>query len=159
MEGFAMLLGHMCGDYLLQWDYLAKNKTNPWPGPRPGTTRLPDGSLVVSDDLGRRLAMWDGGMTLWRVGHVTCTIHCVLYAFSCWLFCWAWMPWWAALVVAVVHWPIDRFKVARRWMDRISFQKEFAAGPLSPWSVVVVDNLFHLLTLYGVRLLCKWVTP
>lgn len=159
MEGFAMLLGHMVGDFLLQEDFLAKNKVNPWPGPRPGGVKMPDGSPVVSTDLAHRLEMWDAGLKLWWVGNLACTVHCVVYALACWLFCCAWMPWWGALIVAVAHWPIDRFRLPKLVMERVTNQRAFANGVFAPWSVIVVDQSFHLLTLYGVWLLCKWVTP
>jgi hypothetical protein len=33
-------------------------------------------------------------------------------------------------------------------MVHCSGQRAFATGPLSPWSVIVVDNTIHLLVLY-----------
>ncbi|WP_143394018.1 hypothetical protein [Fimbriiglobus ruber] len=83
-------------------------------------------------------------------GHLACTVHCCLYTlavFACSLW---WMPWWGLLVCFAVHWPIDRFRLAGRWMRNVSGQTVFASLPpvgMSPWSVIVVDNTFHLLTL------------
>ena len=33
-------------------------------------------------------------------------------------------------------------------MVKLANQEAFATGPLAPWSVIVVDQCFHLLTLY-----------
>lgn len=155
MESFAMLLGHLVGDFIAQDDWQASNKANPWPGPRPGRVRLPDGSPVVPIDLADQLAAWDFRTRRWWVGNLACTIHCVLYAVCCYVFCITWMPWWAAVIVGLVHWPIDRFRLPRLFMERVSNQRAFATGPLAPWSVVVVDQVWHLLTLYLVWLACR----
>lgn len=121
MDGFAMLLGHLVGDYIVQNDWMAKNKTKPWvPGP-------------------------EG-----RYGHEACTIHCLLYTLAVWAFTWWWMPYWGLAICFAFHWPIDRFRLAKLWMIYVSGQKDFATGLLSPWSIIVVDNIFHLLTLYGI---------
>ncbi len=118
MNGFALLLAHLVGDYIVQWDWLAANKTVP----------------------GFR-------------GLLACTVHCWLYTVAVWAFSWWWMPWWGPALCFAAHWPIDRFRLARVWMIRVSGQAAFATGPLAPWSVIVIDNVFHLLTLYGIALL------
>lgn len=161
MEGFAMLLGHLVGDYILQEDWQARNKGNPWPGrePYPQRVWLTAGDTTAEPEgLSEQRAWWKA-RDQWRVGHLACTVHCTLYALSCWLFCHAWMPWWAALLVGVAHWPIDRFRLPRLAMERVTNQRAFATGPCAPWSFVLVDQIWHLLTLYGVWLLCNWVTP
>lgn len=114
MTGFWLLMGHLLGDYVLQNDWMAGNKTS---RERP------------------------------VLGHYACTVHCGLYTLAVWLCSWRWMPWWGLVVCFAVHWPVDRFRLAFWWMSRVSGQKAFAAGPLAPWSVIVVDNVFHLLTL------------
>ena len=43
--------------------------------------------------------------------------------------------------------PIDRFRLAKVWMMRVSGQTVFATGPLAPWSIIIVDNVFHIVTL------------
>lgn len=170
MEGFAMLVGHMCGDFLAQEDWQASNKSNPHPGPRPrwseGAPDPLDRAAYTKWMLVRNVKAatekWEGwedrNRAHWR-GHLACTVHCVLYTLAVWPFCCTWMTWWGALIVFATHWPIDRFRLARVWMERVSHQKMFANGPLSPWSVIVVDQIFHLLALLGVRLLHLWVCP
>lgn len=128
MDGFALLLAHLLGDYVLQNDWQASNKTNGW-----------------HVELGiREPAM----MRAWWRGNVACTVHCCLYTLAVAALSWWWMPWWGLVVCFLVHWPVDRFRLARVWMEKVSGQKAFATGPLAPWSIIIVDNVFHLLTLY-----------
>jgi len=140
MDGFGLLLGHLVGDYILQNDYLAKNKVNPYPvGPEP---------QLGQDDFARRAEKWWYDEALCELGHIACSIHCLLYTLAVWACSWTWMPWWGLLACFAIHWPVDRFRLARFWMENVSGQHEFANGVFSPWSIIVVDNIFHLLTLY-----------
>lgn len=41
-------------------------------------------------------------------------------------------------------------RLAGRWMRNVSGQKAFATGPLSPWSIIVVDNVAHIATLAAI---------
>ena len=85
-------------------------------------------------------------------GHLACTVHCLLYTLAVWACSFRWMPWWGLAVCFMAHWPIDRYRLARLWMVHLSGQKAFATGTLSPWSIIIVDNTFHLLTLYMIAL-------
>lgn len=130
MIGFELLLAHLVGDYIVQNDWMAKNKVNQfWSG-------------------------WSAGLQ----GDWACTVHCLLYTLSVWAFSWHWIPWWGLLLCFTVHWPIDRFRLARKWMENVSGQRDFANGVFSPWSIIVVDNIFHLLTLYAIYLIHRGTT-
>lgn len=76
-----------------------------------------------------------------------CAIHCVVYALGVWSCSFHWFPLWAVVLTGVIHFPIDRWGLARKLMAWNN-QEEFATGPLSPWSIVSVDQTLHLLTLY-----------
>lgn len=158
MIGFALLCGHLLGDYILQSDWMAKNKSNPRPGREP---RIPNETDLPSeaDELIRARWHWHDEQEDWWVGHLACTVHCFYYTLCVWLCaCW-WLPWWGVVVCFLAHWPLDRFRLAAWWMRHISSQAEFASPghPMHPWSVVAVDNTFHLLTLLGVGLLALGV--
>lgn len=112
MEGFAILVGHLVGDYILQNDWMASNKTNPH--------------------------------TI--LGHLACTVHVSCYTAAIAFTSFWWMPWWGYIACFAIHWVIDRYRLARKWMSVIG-QEAFATGPLSPWSIIVVDNVWHLVTL------------
>ena len=134
MDGFALLVGHLVGDYIIQNDWMASNKTNQPPGPCPvGGTR-------------EEYNLWREGLVHWWLGHITCTIHAALYTLSITLVSFWWMPLWGYIACFLLHWIIDRYRLAREWM-RVIGQEAFATGPLSPWSIIVVDNVWHLVTL------------
>ena len=164
MVDFTLVVAHLVGDYIVQNDWQAENKRNPKPGPDPLFSRLPDGSLVKSQDDGRIEAHynWLQQGKKWWLGHLTCTVHCVLYALANLALlsavaaagCGPWYPWWFFLGIGLVHWPIDRFGLAAKWMTHVSGQKKFASRehPMWPNSVVLVDNTFHLLTAWALAL-------
>jgi hypothetical protein len=141
MNGFGLLVGHLVGDFIFQNDYVAANKSNPWPGAEPNV----DNPLRAMTTEHRE---WRARESGWRMGHVVCTAHCFFYTLAVWLFSYQWMPWWGLVVCLAAHWPIDRFRLAKAFMVRLNGQEGFATGPLAPWSVIVVDNTMHLLTLY-----------
>lgn len=132
MNELGLLLGHLVGDYIVQNDWMAKHKIGSFLYKVPSSL-FPGFKFEFN---------W--------TGTIACTIHCLFYTLSIWLFSFSWMPWWGLLVCFVLHWPIDRFRLARLWMIYVAGQKDFATGPLSPWSIILVDNIFHLLTLYGI---------
>lgn len=103
-----LILAHLLGDYVLQNDWQARQKTS---------------------------------------SSVACAVHVLLYTlvhvavvetFASW-------PWWAYVAIAVPHFVVDRWGLAGWWMKNVSGQSRFYSA-MSPWSVVVVDNTFHLLT-------------
>lgn len=159
MDGFLLLVAHLTADFILQEDWQAQNKTNPHPGPIPGRDRLADGSPIVSADAAQQFVLWHGRLRLWWIGHLACTVHCLIYTAAIWAASFWWLPWWGVPAVFVSHWVIDRFRLARVWMERVSNQRQFATGLLSPWSVIVIDQCFHLLVLALVALVVKFSTP
>lgn len=151
MVDFGLVLGHLVGDYIVQNDWMAQNKTVLFPTDEPPVA---DGEIGYIENGGRiygktsdRLAWEERCFDGWR-GMVSCVIHCLFYTLSVWLFSFWWMPWWGLLVCFTCHYPLDRYRLAGWWMKNISGQTQFATGILSPWSIIVVDNIFHLLTLY-----------
>ncbi len=137
-----LLLGHLVGDYILQNDYLAANKVLPT-----SKSQYPNGPLECGVDA------WEDAKAVERKGDWACTVHCLLYTLAVWGTTFWWMPWWGLVVCFLAHWPIDRFRLARLWMTRVSGQAAFATGSLSPWSIIIVDNVGHLLTLAAIAAL------
>jgi hypothetical protein len=81
-----------------------------------------------------------------------CAAHCLIWTvFVMCLSEWAFLPWASALVVFAslfaTHFVQDRTTLVRKWMHLIG-QDSFAEPPLGPWSIIVVDNVFHILTLF-----------
>lgn len=151
MEGFYLICGHLLGDYILQNDWMAANKANPHPaGPRPHDGVVIDLGKDWRPEVLEERDAWDQVRRKWLVGHLACAVHCLLYTVAVAACSFWWMPWWGYAVCLLAHFAIDRFRLAGRWMRNVSGQEAFASGPLSPWSIIVVDNTFHLLTLAGI---------
>lgn len=72
-------------------------------------------------------------------------VHCGLWTFSVMLFSGT-TDWRIAAILFITHAIQDGTDIIRWWMFRIG-QKEFATGPLSPWSIIVVDNVWHIITI------------
>lgn len=147
LEGMGLIVGHLVGDYILQNDWMAKNKTNPHPGHKP----YPTESITLGYEyLKNRRSYW--------LGHLACSTHCWAYTLAVWAFSYWWMPWWGLMIMGMVHFPIDRWRLAKVWMEKVAGQSYFASKehPLYPWSIVVVDNTFHIVTLFivGAIVLC-----
>lgn len=143
MESFGLILGHLLGDYILQNDWMASNKTNPPPRPMSYDDGINTASEGVAD-----LVRYQKEFGDWNKGNLACTVHCLLYTLAVWACSFWWMPWWGPVVCFAAHWPVDRFRLAGWWMRNVSGQAAFASGPLSPWSIIVVDNTLHLLVLF-----------
>lgn len=126
MLGFGLLMGHLLGDYTFQNDWMAREKVH---------------------------------------SSFACAVHCTVYTL-CVFFCATvipdcvsapvykshGLPWWGYLVCWLAHFPLDRWRLARKWMS-VWPQDDFATGPCAPWSIIVVDNVFHLFVLYLLGLL------
>lgn len=81
-------------------------------------------------------------------------VHVALWTLSVMLFS-GWMrlewPQFVAviLVLAWTHAIQDHTDIIPKWMDLIG-QKQFRTGPCAPWSIIVVDNVWHIVTLWAV---------
>lgn len=94
------------------------------------------GDFILQNDfqaLGKKKSNW------------ICGLHCLLWTASVMLCSWTWNPW-LALWLFGTHFAIDRTTFIAWWMNRVSAQKGFAEH-LKPWSLIAVDNTFHLLTI------------
>lgn len=72
-------------------------------------------------------------------------MHCFLYT-MCIASCTGW-PLLALAVVFALHFAQDRTGFVRWWMHTAG-QDAFAEPPLAPWSIIVVDNVMHLVVLW-----------
>lgn len=151
IESFGLLAGHMAGDYLLQTDWMAANKANPHPGPMP-PLRSGLRDEVDGRDYAEEVGAWGLRHAAWVRGHHACLLHCAVYTLAVWACSFWWLPWWGAALCFLLHFPLDRWRLARKLM-RWTGQEGFATGPLAPWSVILVDNTLHLLTLFAIGVL------
>lgn len=77
-----------------------------------------------------------------------CGIHCALWTLAVCLFA-GWHNWIITLILFFTHFAQDRTNIINWWMDRIG-QHQFRVGPCAPWSMIVVDNVWHIVTIWAV---------
>jgi hypothetical protein len=76
---------------------------------------------------------------------LACVIHCLIWTTAVMFFTgWGWLPF---LILFSLHFLQDRSNFVQYWM-RWMGQEKFATGAFAPWSVVLVDNTFHLLQIW-----------
>lgn len=55
----------------------------------------------------------------------------------------------SAILLFLTHFAQDRTNIIAWWMDLIG-QKQFRTGMCAPWSIIVVDNVWHIVTIWAV---------
>lgn len=83
-----------------------------------------------------------------QLGADACIIHCTLWTLAVSFFA----GWWGApsFVLFLAHYAQDRTGVIVWWMTKVNRQQQFVTGPCAPWSVIVVDNVWHVVSLWAV---------
>jgi hypothetical protein len=92
------------------------------------------------------------GKKTWN-GSRQCDVHCLLWTLSVMFFA----EWFTTFnrsmaIFAVLFWTHyiqDRTQIIGWWM-RLIRQHKFAEPPCAPWSIIVVDNVWHIVTLWAV---------
>lgn len=81
-----------------------------------------------------------------------CSVHVALYMLP---FLFTGLVWWQLGLIAVQHWIQDRtgFVV---WLMKIKGSGEFTKPPMGPWSIVLTDNIIHILWIAAVT--SDWAT-
>ena len=117
------IVGHLVGDYLLQNDWMANNK------------KLKDGATA-------------------------CCVHAWLWTLAVCAFT-GWWTWPCVSVLFLTHFFQDRTQVIP-WFMRTIGQNRFmkcddfdltdmrVIPGLGPWSIIVVDNVWHIVTLWAI---------
>ena len=79
-----------------------------------------------------------------KSNNLICLLHVSFYLIP---FFFLGMNWWQIILIGLQHFFQDRtgFVV---WFMKIKGSKEFATGPCSPWSIILTDNILHLLWIY-----------
>jgi hypothetical protein len=96
------LLAHFIGDFLLQNDWMAREK---------------------------------------KKNDLACSAHVVAYMVP-FFFCG--FVWWQLLLIAAQHYAIDRSNFVY-WFMGVTGRKQFREAPFAPWSLVITDNLLHII--------------
>lgn len=81
-------------------------------------------------------------------GFWACWVHCVIWTFCvCSFSGWGLAPY---IFLFACHFAQDRTQIVRWWMT-LSWKNQtgFTQAPLSPWSLIVVDNVWHVVQLWA----------
>lgn len=70
-----------------------------------------------------------------------CSVHVLTYMAP---FLFTGLKWWMLVPIALEHWVQDRTNIVV-WLMRTSGKAKFAAPPMAPWSVILTDNILHIL--------------
>lgn len=108
------IYAHLIGDYLLQIDWMAKEK---------------------------------------KTSHIVCLAHISYYMIP---FFFTGMVWWQLLLIASQHYLQDRYNFIP-WFMKVKGSEDFAKPPMAPWSIIVTDNIVHILWIAMVANLTKWI--
>lgn len=101
------IIAHLIGDYLLQTDWMAKQK---------------------------KITSW------------ACIIHVLSYMVP-FLFCG--LPAWALFAIGAQHFAQDRWGFVV-WLMNKKGSADFAKPPMAPWSIIVTDNVLHVVFISAV---------
>lgn len=84
---------------------------------------------------------------------IACAVHCIIWATCVCLFA-GWMEFSDSILAWVLlfssHFIQDRTQLVMFWMTRINRQQAFATGQCAPWSIIVVDNVWHVVQIWAV---------
>lgn len=77
-----------------------------------------------------------------------CLVHCLIWTACVCIFAgWGWL---AAAFLLACHFAQDRTQLVRWWMTlRWKDQTGFTQAPCAPWSLIVVDNVWHVVQLWA----------
>lgn len=70
-----------------------------------------------------------------------CAVHVATYMIP-YLLCG--FTWWQLLAIGAEHFIQDRTNVVV-WSMRVLGKSQFAEAPMAPWSIIVLDNIYHIL--------------
>jgi len=119
------------------------------------------GVLILAHLVGDFLLQSDRMAGSKRHNSLECVAHCTAYSLSIGvaisLFSYEvgnFLPYFLIFIFST-HYLIDRFGLASIFMDNLLDQREFKNN-LGPWSVIVIDQILHLLMLLPVWYLLNW---
>ena len=95
------------------------------------------GDYLVQNDwmaLGKKRSSW------------ICAVHVLTYLLP---FLFTPLAWWQLALIGVEHFVQDRTNVVL-WLMRAKGSAGFASGPCAPWSIIVTDNILHVLFMAAV---------
>lgn len=83
-----------------------------------------------------------------KANYWRCALHAAIWTGAVCLFA-GWTNPFVMTFLFSTHFLQDCSAIVARWMDAIG-QHAFRTGPCAPWSAIAVDNVWHVVTIYGV---------
>ena len=75
----------------------------------------------------------------------TSSPHCLLHIATYMIpFLLCGLAWWQLLLIGIQHYLQDRGQFVN-WYFKVMGKEKFGAPPCGPWSLFIVDNIFHIL--------------
>lgn len=104
-------------------------------------------SAIVGHLVGDYLAQTDWMAQNKKQRSLPCLVHCMIWTSS--VFAFTGWNWTALLFIFVCHFIQDRTQIIAWWM-KLSWKPQigFMQPPLAPWSLIVVDNVWHIVQLW-----------
>ena len=81
-----------------------------------------------------------------RVSSSICTVHVFAYMTP---FFFIGLSWWQLSLIAVQHWVQDRTHIIVLTL-RVTGKGDLIKTPMAPWSIIVIDNIWHIVWIYCV---------
>lgn len=75
-----------------------------------------------------------------------CLVHVVVYMVP---FLFTGLLFWQIILIGVQHFLQDRTQFVV-WLMKVKGSEKFGTGPCAPWSIIVTDNILHILFMAGV---------
>lgn len=76
-----------------------------------------------------------------KEGSWPCLVHTVLYLIP---FCFTGLLIWQIALIGLQHFLQDRTQFVM-WFMKVKGSEKFSSGPCAPWSIIVTDNILHIL--------------
>lgn len=84
-----------------------------------------------------------------KSNNFACAVHCAIWTLCVVAFAGWWTNLLAIAFLFTTHFIQDRTNIIRKYMSFMR-QDQFAEGVCKPWSVIIVDNVWHILEIYFV---------
>jgi len=97
--------------------------------------------LILSHFIGDYLLQNDWMALNKKKNSLICLVHVLFYMIP-FLFCH--ISWLAFVLIAIQHFVQDRTNFVL-WLMKIKGSEKFATGPCAPWSIILTDNLLHII--------------
>lgn len=76
-----------------------------------------------------------------KTNNIACTVHVITYLLP---FLFTSISAWKLVLIGIEHFIQDRTTIVEKFLLAVG-KKDFTVPPLAPWSMIVVDTIFHIL--------------